>query len=68
MKLNTYRETNDLTLVNIQNEIIKLKKELVILNIKKKTKQQVKPNNIKKTKHFISQMLTLEQIKIKYNQ
>nr|YP_009396039.1 ribosomal protein L29 [Dasya naccarioides]ARW65225.1 ribosomal protein L29 [Dasya naccarioides] len=53
-----------LTNQEINNKIIKLKKELILLKIKQATKQNIKPHKIKKIKHQISQLLTLNQIHI----
>nr|YP_010952015.1 50S ribosomal protein L29 [Laurencia obtusa]WMP12310.1 50S ribosomal protein L29 [Laurencia verruciformis]WMP12954.1 50S ribosomal protein L29 [Laurencia obtusa] len=39
--------------------IINLKKELVLMNIKRKTKQDIKPHVIKQIKNKISRILTL---------
>nr|YP_009396853.1 ribosomal protein L29 [Ophidocladus simpliciusculus]ARW66039.1 ribosomal protein L29 [Ophidocladus simpliciusculus] len=44
---------------NIEQELIQLRKQLILLNIKKITKQKIETQFIKKTKHKISQMLTL---------
>nr|YP_009391491.1 ribosomal protein L29 [Platysiphonia delicata]ARW59635.1 ribosomal protein L29 [Platysiphonia delicata] len=57
----------DLSAEDIENEIIKLKKELIFFNIKKKTKQNVKTSLIKYTKNCISQLLTIEAKSLKLN-
>lgn len=57
----------DLTIEDIQNKIIELKKELILLNIKKVTKQNIKSHLIKKNKHQISQLLTLQHNYINKN-
>nr|YP_009392315.1 ribosomal protein L29 [Osmundaria fimbriata]ARW60877.1 ribosomal protein L29 [Osmundaria fimbriata] len=49
----------DITIKNLENEIVELKKKLVILRIEKITKQKIKTHLIKETKHKISQMLML---------
>lgn len=59
MKKNSYPIEN-LTIEKIQNKIIELKKELILLNIKKVTKQNIKSHLIKKNKYQISQLLTLQ--------
>nr|YP_009397487.1 ribosomal protein L29 [Dasyclonium flaccidum]ARW66673.1 ribosomal protein L29 [Dasyclonium flaccidum] len=58
------QQNENLSLEQIEEKIIRLKKELVLLNIKKTTKQKISPNIIRKTKHEISKMLRLEQSKI----
>jgi len=45
----------------INLKIIELKKELVLINIKKNTKQNIKVHLIKKTKKHISHLLMLEK-------
>jgi len=50
----------ELQIGNIENKIIELKKELIFLKIKQKTQQKFTPHIIKKTKHQISQLLTLK--------
>nr|YP_009392730.1 ribosomal protein L29 [Bostrychia tenella]ARW61292.1 ribosomal protein L29 [Bostrychia tenella] len=48
-------------ITGINSQILKLKKELILLKVKQKTKQKVKPHLIKKTKHKISQIFTSKQ-------
>ena len=57
----------DLTIEDIQKKIIELKKELILLNIKKVTRQNIKSHLIKKNKHQISQLLTLQHNHINKN-
>jgi len=45
---------------NIEDTIIKLKKELILLKIKQKTQQKFKSHIIKKTKYEIAKLLTLK--------
>nr|YP_009398299.1 ribosomal protein L29 [Thaumatella adunca]ARW67485.1 ribosomal protein L29 [Thaumatella adunca] len=47
---------------SIEEEVINLKKQLVILRMKKITKQKVETHIIKKTQHKISQILQLNQV------
>nr|YP_009395220.1 ribosomal protein L29 [Bryothamnion seaforthii]ARW63988.1 ribosomal protein L29 [Bryothamnion seaforthii] len=47
---------------DLDQNIIKLKKELVFLRIKKVTKQKTKPHLIRKTKNRISQIRTIKTI------
>nr|QCI05908.1 ribosomal protein L29 [Dasysiphonia japonica] len=56
-----------LTNQEINNKIIELKKELILLKIKQITKQNIKSHQIKKIKHQIAQLLTLNHIHIKKN-
>nr|QCI07073.1 ribosomal protein L29 [Haraldiophyllum bonnemaisonii] len=53
---------SDLNIEEINNQIIKLKKELLELKIKQKTKQDIKPHLLKNIKHRIAQMLTLKTL------
>nr|YP_009393145.1 ribosomal protein L29 [Bostrychia moritziana]ARW61707.1 ribosomal protein L29 [Bostrychia moritziana] len=61
-KLKITKELTNLNSDEINNKIIELKKELIILKVKKTTKQTVKPHIIKKIKYKISQMLKFKQI------
>lgn len=54
------KKLETLDIETIQNKIIELKKELIVYQIKKATKQNIKTHIIKNIKHEISQMLTLE--------
>ncbi len=54
------QEIKKLNIQEIQNEIIKQKKELVLLKIKCKTKQKIKTHLIKQLKNKIAQLITLE--------
>lgn len=49
--------------MNIEEEIIKLKKELALLRMKKVTKQKIERHSIKKIQHRISQMHKLNNQK-----
>nr|YP_010865230.1 ribosomal protein L29 [Campylaephora boydenii]WGT74202.1 ribosomal protein L29 [Campylaephora boydenii] len=58
-------EWQGLTIDIIRQNIIKIKKDIVIMQIDKKTKQTIKPHEIKKKQHELAQLLTLETLKIK---
>nr|YP_009398734.1 ribosomal protein L29 [Kuetzingia canaliculata]ARW67920.1 ribosomal protein L29 [Kuetzingia canaliculata] len=49
----------EMDLNNLQEEIMQLKKQLVILRMKRKTNQKIEAHIIKKTQHKICQLLTL---------
>nr|QCI06054.1 ribosomal protein L29 [Delesseria sanguinea] len=53
-----------LKIEDIQNKIIELKKDIILLKIKQKTKQKIKTHLLKRTKHEISQLMTLEHLYI----
>lgn len=61
LKLKLKKEFYNFNSNNIENEIIELKKELILLKTKKKTKQTIKTHTIKEIKYKISQMLRLEK-------
>nr|ARW60247.1 ribosomal protein L29 [Laurencieae sp.] len=64
--MKTYRESKNLFhLDNQEKQIINLKKELVFLKIKQKTKQNIKPHLIKKIKNKISKILTFDRLNYK---
>lgn len=60
-KQNIHNFHNNTTEINTQ--ILKLKKEIILLKVKQKTKQKIKTHLIKKTKHKISQILTSKEFK-----
>lgn len=51
---------NNLKLEDINQEIIKLKQEILELKIKKATQQTIKSHTFKQKKHLLAQLLTLE--------
>lgn len=59
-----FKQLKVLKIENIQNRIIKLKKDIILLKIKQKTKQKIKSHLLKTTKHEISQLMTLEHLYI----
>nr|QCI06451.1 ribosomal protein L29 [Dictyurus purpurascens] len=54
----------ELTIDEIEKKVIEIKKELIFLQIKQKTKQKIKTHLIKEKKNQIAQLLTL---KTQYN-
>lgn len=61
------KQHNYLNIRQTNSQILQLKKEIVLLKVKQKTKQKVKPHMIKKIKYKISNILTQEKL-IKSNQ
>ena len=55
----------NLSLEKIKQNIISIKKDIVLMKIDKKTKQQIKTHEIKKKQHELAQLLTLETLKLK---
>ena len=53
---------SSINMEDIDKNIIKLKKELMIYRIKKASKQTIKPHIIKKTKYQIAKILTLKTL------
>nr|YP_009395005.1 ribosomal protein L29 [Polysiphonia stricta]ARW63567.1 ribosomal protein L29 [Polysiphonia stricta] len=49
--------------MDIEQEVTKLKKELVILRVNKITKQKTERHKVKKIQHRISQILQIDQDK-----
>nr|YP_009391900.1 ribosomal protein L29 [Acrosorium ciliolatum]ARW60044.1 ribosomal protein L29 [Acrosorium ciliolatum] len=62
MTSNKIIDSSKLTMEEINKQIITLKKELLILKIKKSTKQTVKPHLLKIKKNKIAQMLTIKTL------
>nr|QCI07730.1 ribosomal protein L29 [Nitophyllum punctatum] len=56
------KNNTDLQNINIENQITELKKKLILLKIKKSTKQKIQTHYIKLTKYKISQLLTLKEL------
>jgi ribosomal protein L29 len=56
-------ELTNLSLDEISKNITDIRKDIIIMQINKKTKQTIKPHEIKKKKHILSQLLTLETLK-----
>ena len=58
--------TDKQSISDIQEEIVQIKKDLLDMKIKQKTRQQIKPHLIKQKKHRLAQLSTLEhQLKSK---
>lgn len=67
MKLSKKIDSSNLTLEEINNQIIKLKKELILLKIQKTTKQTIKPHLLKNIKDQIARMMTFKTVYINKN-
>lgn len=65
MSFTKISDFNNLTIEEIQNEINKLKIEVLHLKIKKVTRQDIKPHTFKHKRHNIAQLSTLKTQKIK---
>nr|YP_010155992.1 ribosomal protein L29 [Cumathamnion serrulatum]QQY85400.1 ribosomal protein L29 [Cumathamnion serrulatum] len=59
---NNFKQLKLLKIEEIQNKILELKKNIILIKIKQKTKQKAKPHVLKTTKHEISQLMTLEHL------
>ena len=57
-------EIKNYDLETIQNEIIRIRKELFELRIKKGTRQSLKPHLFKHTQHRLNQLIFLEAKKL----
>nr|YP_010726502.1 ribosomal protein L29 [Hypnea spinella]WDY84977.1 ribosomal protein L29 [Hypnea spinella] len=65
MGFNTISEFQNLNIEEIDTNILKLKKEILDLQIRKCTKQSIKNHHFKHKKHKIAQLLTLKTQKNK---
>jgi large subunit ribosomal protein L29 len=66
MIFSKFNEIKNLTVRELNEEIVFLKKELFVLRIKKATLKKIKPHLLKHLKHRISQILFYKsQLKIK---
>nr|QCI05270.1 ribosomal protein L29 [Centroceras clavulatum] len=65
MNLTNKDNWQNLTINDIQEKITNIRKEIIFIKIKQKTQQTIKPNNLKKKKHILAQLLTLETLKLK---
>ena len=65
MNIINKKEWQNLSIKAIQEQIIQIKKDIVLMQIDKKTKQTIKPHEIKKKQHELAQLLTLESLKLK---
>ena len=65
MSLSKNKNLQELNIEDIQNRIINIKKEIIELNIKKATKQNIKSHILKNKQHELAQLLTIETIKFK---
>nr|YP_010199032.1 ribosomal protein L29 [Hydropuntia urvillei]UAD88481.1 ribosomal protein L29 [Hydropuntia urvillei] len=60
MSLPQIQEINNLTHNEIEEKIVKLKKEIFELKLKQATKQNIKSHLFKHKKHQLSQLLTIQ--------
>nr|WCH56168.1 ribosomal protein L29 [Calliblepharis sp.] len=60
MAFTTIKNFENLTIAEIDKNILKIKKEILNLEIQKSTKQSIKNHNFKHKKHTIAQLLTLK--------
>lgn len=65
MAFPTYKSIENLSLEELDIQILKIKKELLYFRIQKATFSPVAPHLIKKTKHQLAQLLTLKNEKYK---
>ena len=54
-----------LSIDTIKQSIREIKKDIVLMQVNKKTKQTIKPHEIKKKKHELAQLLTIKTLKSK---
>nr|QCI06644.1 ribosomal protein L29 [Erythroglossum lusitanicum] len=67
MTSNKEINSSNLTIEEINNKIITLKKELILLKIQKTTKQTIKPHLLKKIKNQVAKIMTLKTRYINQN-
>lgn len=60
MKLTTFKEIKKLTLADISNKIIEVKRTIFNLQFQRATKQVIKPDVLKSNKRLLAQLLTAE--------
>lgn len=65
MSSNNNKTIHHLSIEETQNRIIEIKKEIIELNIKKATKQNIKSHILKEKKYKLAKLLTIETIKLK---
>jgi len=61
----TKDEWTNLNIDEINQKIANIRKEIILMQINKKTKQTIKKHEIKKNKHILAQLLTLKTFKLK---
>nr|NP_045179.1 ribosomal protein L29 [Cyanidium caldarium]AAF12915.1 unknown [Cyanidium caldarium]WDB00304.1 ribosomal protein L29 [Cyanidium caldarium] len=66
MSLPKIKESQDLTISDLQRETSSVRKSLLILRLKKSARQQIKPHLFIHLHHKLSQLLMLQSIKSKY--
>lgn len=62
--MDTRKEINNVDINTLKEKIIELKKEILLMKIKKTTQQNIKTHLIKNKQHELAQMLTLETLKL----
>nr|QCI06804.1 ribosomal protein L29 [Gayliella sp.] len=63
MSLIKKTELQDLTIDQIDQTINDIRKEIILIKIKNKTKQNIKPHELKNKKCRLAQLLTLKTLK-----
>nr|YP_009297124.1 ribosomal protein L29 [Ceramium japonicum]AOM66467.1 ribosomal protein L29 [Ceramium japonicum] len=58
-------EWTNLNIDEINQKIANIRKDIILMQINKKTKQTVKQHEIKQNKHILAQLLTLKTFKLK---
>nr|YP_010478495.1 ribosomal protein L29 [Chlorobotrys sp.]UVI60800.1 ribosomal protein L29 [Chlorobotrys sp.] len=61
MSLPKFKAIKDIDLIEIDNQILKVKKELLFLRIQKANFSRFSPHLLTHTKHQISQLMTLKR-------
>nr|QCI04128.1 ribosomal protein L29 [Antithamnionella ternifolia] len=64
MTINIITELKNTEIITLQQKIIELKKEIILMRIKKNTQQNIKTHLIKDKQHLLAQMLTVETLKL----
>jgi len=63
MSLIKKTEWQDLTIDQIDQTVNDIRKEIILIKIKNKTKQNIKPHELKNKKCRLAQLLTLKTLK-----
>lgn len=64
MTTKSIEKLENIDITTLQEQIITLKKEIILMKIKNTTKQNIKTHVIKNKQHQLAQMLTLETLKL----
>jgi len=65
MNINKKDQLNTLSLDTLTQNIVNIKKDIILMKIYKQTKQNIKPHEIKKKQHELAQLLTFKTLKLK---